>query len=571
MKQVHDLIQGSDEWLRFRAEHFGASECAAMLGLSKKMTRNELLHLKHTGLGKEFSEWVQKNILDYGHDVEAMALPNIEAIFGVELFKATCSDGDLSASCDGLTIDNTTAFEHKQWAEDLAAQVAAGVVPDEHMPQCQQIMLVTGAEKVIFAVSDGTTEKLVYTEVLPDPAWFARIKAGWKQFKDDLAVYVPEPAKATPVAAKIEGFGALSMRVEGRVLASNLDTFRAGAEAFIARLPKPEELQTDQDFADAEAAVKTCAEAESRIKAAKDAALAQMADVDAVMRAADTIAETIRAARLSLDKAVKAEKENRRSELIRSGIDAVREHYASINATLAGYELGVPASLPGDMGAAIKGLKSLDSIRDKIGTAVANAKIGASQEAERRRACIALLPDDRSLFPDSRELVASKHPDDLRNLIAARIAENQQREQARLDAERARIRAEEEAKAKAEAERLAEEERERIRREEMDEQAAKPKEVVGVQQTLLAPDGVMARSEEPPKYDVPDDGARIRLGELNSIIHPLSISADGLSHLGFDYVATDKAAKLYRKSDLPRILARMAQHIVDAVAEYTTP
>lgn len=44
-----------------------------MLGLSKKTTRSALLHAKHTGIAKEFSEWVQQNILEPGHAVEALA------------------------------------------------------------------------------------------------------------------------------------------------------------------------------------------------------------------------------------------------------------------------------------------------------------------------------------------------------------------------------------------------------------------------------------------------------------------------------------------------------------------
>src|SRR5690606_18079930 len=133
-----------------------------------------------------------------------------------------------------------------------------------------------------------------------------KLIAGWNQFDADVAAYIPEESQAAPVATVVEGFGTLSLRVEGRVIASNLDAFRAGAEAFISRLPKPAELQTDQDFADAEGAVKACAEAESRIKAATESALAQMSDVDAVLRTARTVAETIRAARLALDKAVKS-------------------------------------------------------------------------------------------------------------------------------------------------------------------------------------------------------------------------------------------------------------------------
>ena len=47
--KIHQLTQGSDEWAAFRLMHHGASEAAAMMGLSKKTTRSELLHMKRDG------------------------------------------------------------------------------------------------------------------------------------------------------------------------------------------------------------------------------------------------------------------------------------------------------------------------------------------------------------------------------------------------------------------------------------------------------------------------------------------------------------------------------------------
>ena len=74
-KITHNLVQGSPEWKQYRLTMFGASEAAAMLGLSSKVSRTELLHMKHTCTPQEFSDWVQIYILDYGHEVEAMARP----------------------------------------------------------------------------------------------------------------------------------------------------------------------------------------------------------------------------------------------------------------------------------------------------------------------------------------------------------------------------------------------------------------------------------------------------------------------------------------------------------------
>ena len=68
----------------------------------------------------------------------------------------------------------------------------------------------------------------------------------------------------------------------------------------------------------------------------------------------------------------------------------------------------------------------------------------------------------------------------------------------------------------------------------------------------------------PTKAPAVDTSARIKLGEVNALIAPLSITADGLAALGFPVIETDKGAKLYRLADVPAILAAMVAHL-DAV------
>lgn len=303
---THNIAQGSDAWHQFRLEHFGASEAAAMLGLSTKVKRNELLRMKKTGTAKEFSDWVQENILDYGHEVEALARPFIEQQIGTDLYPVTCSENllpdhcgfQLSASCDGLTLDGDIAFEHKQWNATLVACVKAGVLPDNYQPQCQQIMLVTGAKKVIFVVSDGTPEKMVSMEVLPDFEWRLRIVNGWIQFAEDLKKYVPEPVTIEAIGHTPENLPALRIEVTGMVTASNLKEYKEHALAVFKGINR--ELTTDQHFADAANVVKWCGDVEDRLDAAKQHALSQTASIDELFRTIDDIKAEARRTRLEL-------------------------------------------------------------------------------------------------------------------------------------------------------------------------------------------------------------------------------------------------------------------------------
>lgn len=86
--RILSLAQGSPEWIEVRGRYCTASEAPAALGVSKKLRRNELLALKATGSKQEFSDWVQKNLLDRGHEIEAAARAIAEEIVGEELSPA---------------------------------------------------------------------------------------------------------------------------------------------------------------------------------------------------------------------------------------------------------------------------------------------------------------------------------------------------------------------------------------------------------------------------------------------------------------------------------------------------
>lgn len=562
---IVNLVQSSPEWHAHRANHFNASDAPAMLGVSPYRSRADLLRERASGIAEDVSADTQR-LFDRGHRAEALARPLAEQIIGDELWPCTGTEGQFSASFDGLTMDGSTAWEHKLLSKRLREAFEAieeqcgdgALLPEDYRVQCEHQLMVSGAERTLFMASewdhDGNLVAEFHCWYEPDHKLRERIVAGWEQFEQDLAAYVPEHepvVQAAPV--RVEGFGALSLRVEGRVLASNVDAFRADAEAFLSRLPKPADLQSDQDFAEAEGAVKACSEAESRIKAAKDAALAQMADVDAVLRAADSVAETIRAARLALDKAVKAEKENRKTDLVRRAAIDVREHCGSIK--LDGMNIEPPASLLADMGAAIKGLKTLASMRDKLDAAVANAKIEASQRAERIRANLAVLAEFQqhaSLFPDRAALAQSKAPEDLRNLVAARIAEHERQQAAKLEAERERIRAEESARL----------EREQAARARMVEEAAQLPDMSTERVGEVLRGMAARRKAEETSQD--SSGKTITLGQIKDAIAPLSITADGLAELGFDPVGHERAAKLYRAADFPRVIAALQRLLISA-------
>ena len=450
-RTIHHLTQGTDAWHQFRLEHHGASEAAAMLGISKHTTRSELLRIKHTGIAKEFSDFVQTRILDHGHDVEDATRTIVAGQLGDELYPVTYSYGKLSASCDGITVGGDTAFECKQWARELAAAVGRKELPDEHQPQCQQVLMVTGAERLIFAVSDGTPDNFVSMTVYPDEVWQNRILAGWKQFDEDLATYTPPEVIPAAVAAPTLALPAVSIQVSGAVaLTSNLGLFLTELQGFIKRLP--EKPSTDQEFADCKAACKTLQEAQDALDAAEANALGQVVSFDEMKRAKALCFDLARNTRLALEKLVVAREKAIKEDIVAMGRQALADHVARLNSRLGKNYMPL---VPADFAGAVKSKRTITSLKDAVDTEIARAKIAANEIADgidcNLKVLRELAKDHAFLFADTG-LIVLKPNDDFTVLVKSRIAEHKAAEAKREEAQRERIRAEEQAKAQREAE-----------------------------------------------------------------------------------------------------------------------
>jgi putative phage-type endonuclease len=575
---LHNLQQGSDAWHQFRLQHYGASEAAAMLGISPNTSRTELLHAKHTGIAKEFSEFVQTHVLDKGHEVEALARPIVEELIGDDLFPVTCSSGKLSASCDGLTMDRLTAFEHKQHNKELAAAVAAGLLPEYHMAQCQQILMVTGAHRVVFVVSDGTRDRFVHMEVMPNLEWWGRIKAGWEQFDKDLAEFVPVEVVAAPTGKAPETLPALHIVLKGEVSASNLATFKDVALAAIRSVNR--DLQTDQDFADSAKARKWCEDIESKVAAAKEHALGQTASIDELFRTMDEISAEARRVRLELDKLEKARNLAINGEIVADGVKQFADHMKALNAAMPGNYM--PA-IQVDFGGAIKGLRSVSSKKDAVATELARVKIIANEHATRIQANLKHLEEradaHRFLFSDIASIVL-KAADDFQALVTNRINSHHAAEQKRLEAERERIRAEEMANLQrealeqqraqeAQAKQVADEQRqqaarledERIKREQIEQvQAARIRDEELHSQAQAAIAAAAAPARVSPATPT-DTGARLTLGQINERLEVVSVNTEQLARMGFT-ATVNRSARTYLESEFPRMCAVIQRHLI---------
>lgn len=444
--KIHDLIQGSPEWQAYRAQHFNASDAPAMMGCSLYKTRADLLRETYTGVVPQVDVGTQKRY-DNGHRLEALARPLAEEFIGAELYPITGSEGRLSASFDGLTLDETTGFEHKHLNADLRACIrqqdgnANEFLPQMYRVQMEQQLLISGAQRILFMSSDWTAEEDLVEErhcwYTPDLALRAQILDGWLQFEKDLATYeLPPAAEAAPVGKAPETLPALRIEVTGEVTASNLIEFKETALAAIRSVNR--ELTTDAHFADAEKAVKWCTDVEDRLAAAKQHALSQTATIDALFRAIDDISAEARRVRLDLSKLVTRRKTEVKEEAVTHARGALAAHVTALNAELAPAFLSMPTA---DFAGAIKGMRSVSSMQDALDTTLANGKIAADAAARSIRANLATFrergAEHRFLFADLAQ-VLHKAPDDFALIVRSRIDTHKAMEAAKVEAERMR-------------------------------------------------------------------------------------------------------------------------------------
>lgn len=451
--KTHEVVQGTREWHLHRAMFRNASDAPAMMGCSPYKTRTQLLQECATGIVAEVDAATQRRF-DDGHRFEALARPLAEEIIGQELYPVVGSSGRLSASFDGLTMLEDIAFEHKSLNDELRSIMVDGFIDDDlplqYRVQMQQQCMVAGCNRVLFMASKWNGTELVEMQhcwYYSDPTLAAAIEAGWDQFERDLAEFKPAEAAVEVVGSAIESLPALVVTVEGRVTASNLIAFRESADRFIAKIKT--DLQTDQDFADAEQTVKFCKDGEDRLALVKQQALAQTASIEELFRTIDHISEQMRQKRLALDKLVKNRKETIRAEIVAEAQAALDAHIVALNTRLGA---GWMQRTPGGFGEAIKGKKTVSSVRDAVSTALAHAKIAASALADRLEVNRKLLVGDGHdwffLFADFAT-AGTRDPELFAAVAAQRIAQHKEAEQRRRDAELAAQRAEANAEAAA--------------------------------------------------------------------------------------------------------------------------
>ncbi|MGC6359995.1 hypothetical protein ACNO7O_08215 [Bisgaard Taxon 45] len=232
----------------------------------------------------------------------------------------------------------------------------------------------------------------------------------------------------------------LILSTESKVLACNIQDFKAQAEKFLSTITST--FKTDEDFGKAKEEVKLLKEVEDRTREAIKNA--QHGDIQELIAQAEEIAEQFRQKRLFLDKTVKTREAEIKSEIVSTALDeAIR--------SMSGYENDVAIALSSKFSRnAIKSrLEEATKRRSTIATLekavnaektliISEISAEGARIAERRK----MIPIHYEyLFKDWQQLIGGEQ--DLEPIISERITEEEKRE--------AELRAKSEAEAEAEA------------------------------------------------------------------------------------------------------------------------
>ena len=219
---VTEAPSGSAEWLEARKSGIGASDIAAVLGISPFKSALELYAEK---IGEEHIEEPQGENMTWGLLLE----PVIVAEFGRRTGRVVEPAGKLLRSTEepwALATPDAWCVNGTRWPLQIkttgghrAADWENGT-PEHIVAQVQHEMIVTGADKATVACLIGGN-RMVWEDVPADPTWRNRILRAGAEFWDRVQSRTPPP---------VDGSDATKRRLAALFPADTGDVVTLGTE-----------------------------------------------------------------------------------------------------------------------------------------------------------------------------------------------------------------------------------------------------------------------------------------------------------------------------------------------------
>jgi putative phage-type endonuclease len=185
------MKQQTKEWLEFRRTRVGASDAAAILGISPWTTRNQLLKQKANGVEKASTPEMR-----HGLESENAARSLFQSMTGIGTEQPDCLISPTLpwqiASLDGLSSDGLVGLEIKtSKTQELYEMAKSNIIPPHYMAQIQhQWSVVPGMSKHFYMVYDSLVDDAVIIETKKDQDYIDHMvkleKEFWLELMDTL-------------------------------------------------------------------------------------------------------------------------------------------------------------------------------------------------------------------------------------------------------------------------------------------------------------------------------------------------------------------------------------------------
>jgi len=242
--QTLNLEQGSQEWLDARKHHFCASEAPAVMSVNPYFPRNP------TELAKQKLGYVNTFVsqaMKEGHRLEPIIRQQVEDQTLIGFMPTVMVKDKYLASLDGINFDGDTILEIKapQSKNATVKWAMEGRVILPHQYQIQHQLMVSGADKCIYAVRNPEDGQIITCDVFPDQILQKKLKQAWADFQplmelteDELKTSEPLPADLAP---------AVETYLKGKALAKQAaDIMKTAQAEILADLDDSKSYENDK-------------------------------------------------------------------------------------------------------------------------------------------------------------------------------------------------------------------------------------------------------------------------------------------------------------------------------------
>lgn len=158
MKIIEGMQQGTEEWLKFRQYHVGASDAGTIMNLNPFTSRLNLWEEKTLGWERKINDNMKR-----GHKMEVPARAEYQLLKGEFFYPMVAESSHLpwmSASFDGMTKDLAKAVEIKcgRSSHKLAM---GGMIPPYYFAQLQHQMYVAELDCIDYYSFNGKNGILI--------------------------------------------------------------------------------------------------------------------------------------------------------------------------------------------------------------------------------------------------------------------------------------------------------------------------------------------------------------------------------------------------------------------------